>query len=134
MAVHRFGSIVLMVLGLAAPAYAQLDPTEGLGGGAYQDENAKAAKAYRQGVKFRQRAEKATEAAEREQLYKQALEKFHESAAQLENFDARLAMGEVYLALGDKDEALKACNMAKALKPRNERAKKCFADAGGVEG
>ncbi len=134
MAVHRYGSIALMILGLAAPAAAQLDPTESIGGGAYQDEVAKAAKTYRQGAKLRQKAEKATDAAEREALYKQAIAKFHESAAQTENFDARLAMGEVYLALGDKHEALKACSMAKALKPRNEKAKKCFTDAGGVEG
>ena len=43
-------------------------------------------------------------------------------------------MGEVYLALGDKAEALKACTVAKTLKPRNDKAKKCFTDAGGVEG
>lgn len=134
MAVHRYGSILLMVLGLAAPAYGQLDPTCSIGGGSYQDETAKAAKTLRQGAKLRQKAEKATDATEREQLYKQALVKFHVSTAQTETFDARLAMGEVYLALGDKGEALKACTMAKALKPRNERAKKCFADAGGVEG
>ena len=134
MRVHRYGGILLMVLGLAAPAYGQLDPTCSIGGGSYQDETAKAAKTYRQGVKFQKKAEKATDAAEREALYEQALEKFHESAAQTETFDARLAMGEVYLTLGDKGEALKACTVAKTLKPRNERAKKCFADAGGVEG
>jgi tetratricopeptide (TPR) repeat protein len=136
MAVQRYGSIALMVLALAlaTPAYGQLDPTESIGGGAYQDETAKAAKTYRQGVKFQKKAEKATDPAEREALYKQALAKFHESAAQTETFDARLAMGEVYLVLGDKEQALKACTVAKTLKPRNERAKKCFTDAGGVEG
>lgn len=131
MATHRYAIVVLVVLGLAAPAYAQLDPTESMGSGSYQDEHAKAAKAYRQGLKFRQRAEKATEAAEREELYRKALEKFHESAGYVENFDARLALGEVYLALGNTEEALMACTRAKALKPRNDRAKKCFTDAGG---
>ncbi len=111
MAANRFASVVLIVLGFCAPAAGQIDagtPLTGLGGGSYQDENARAAKAYRQGLKFRQRAEKAAEAAEREELYKQALAKYYESAGYVENFDARLAMGEVYLALGDKVQARKA--------------------------
>ena len=136
MAIHRFGNLALMflVLGLSATVYGQIDPGNPLesgGSGTYQSAEAKAAKAYRQGMKFRQRAEKAAAAAEREALYKRALEKFYESTGHVENFDARLAMGEVHLALANKPEALKACGIAKFLKPRNDEARVCYEAAGG---
>jgi hypothetical protein len=136
---NRFASVALTVLflGLAGTAGAQIDPMGSLAGegsGSYQDENSKAAKAYRQGLKFRKRAESVTDPAEREALYKKALDKFYESAGHVENFDARLAMGEVYLALDDKHEAAKACSIAKLLKPKNEKALACFTAAGGEAG
>jgi hypothetical protein len=40
-------------------------------------------------------------------------------------------MGEVHLALGNKPEAVKACSVARALKPRNDEARQCFEAAGG---
>ncbi len=136
MASNRSGSLVLatvLFLALGGAAGAQIDPMGSLAGegsGSYQNPDAKAAKAYRQGMKFRQKAEKSTDPAERAELYKKALDKLYESAGHVENFDARLAIGEVQLALDNKPEAAKSCGIAKSLKPKNEAARKCFEAAG----
>jgi cytochrome c-type biogenesis protein CcmH/NrfG len=45
------------------------------------------------------------------------------------HYDGYLALGQVYMALGENESAFDACSHASAMKPNDERAKSCAEQA-----
>lgn len=109
------------VIGHAQPG--QVLSTDGMG--SYKDPVQRAADHYNRGVRAMRKAEKETDAAKRAKLYEKAKEELSKAVGYDANFDATLALGQVYLALGRKVEAGSACARALGLKPNNESAKSC---------
>jgi tetratricopeptide (TPR) repeat protein len=122
-------SLVLAVL-IATPALkAQMNaPTEIIGSYRHTPEQ-KAMDAYGRGVKLKKKAEGEQDAEKRQKLYLKAKDEFSKSAGYQANYDAYLALGQVYLALGQRESAQDACLHAQGLKPGNETAKSCIEEA-----
>lgn len=113
------------VLGHAQPG--NVLNTDGMG--SYRDPIQKAADHYNRGVRAKRKAENEKDAGKRAKLYEKAREELAKAAGYEANFDASLALGQVYLALGRQVEAGSACGRALSLKPNNESAKACVNDA-----
>lgn len=112
-------------LGGAAAVHAQgTFSTDGMGN-TYKDPVYRSADHYNRGVKAMRKAEKAKEPADRTKLYEKAKEELSKAVGLDPNFDATLALGQVYLALGKPESALSSCVRALALKPKNELAQAC---------
>jgi hypothetical protein len=116
----------VLVLTLAAPVlHAQSgELTGGMGGAA--DPVAQAATAYSRGMQSKRQAEAETDPQKKAKLYGKAKDELTKSVRLQRNFDALLALGQVYLALGKKPFALDACTGAQAMKPADEAAKACI--------
>jgi tetratricopeptide (TPR) repeat protein len=113
------------VLGHAQPG--SVLSTDGMG--SYRDPIQRAVDHYNRGVRAKRKAENETDAAKRLKLYEKAKEELGKAVGYNPSFDAMLALGQVYLALGRKPEAESACGQAIALKPGNEAAKACAEEA-----
>jgi tetratricopeptide (TPR) repeat protein len=123
-------SVLVLGLGLAASAaFAQGSVITESMGGTYKDPVQRAADAYSRGARFKAKAEEAKEPRDKAKQYARAKEELVKSIGYTENFDALLALGQVYLALGQKPSALSSCAKAQAYKPNNEAAKACVAEA-----
>ncbi|HEV8580270.1 MAG TPA: tetratricopeptide repeat protein [Thermoanaerobaculia bacterium] len=116
-----------LVLPLAVAAQVPT-PTESMGS-YYHTPEQKAMDAYGRGIKLKKKAEAAKEPAVQTKLYLKAKEELSKSAGYVPNYDAYLALGQVYLALGKQESALDACNHAQSLKPSDEAAKGCMTEA-----
>lgn len=117
-----------LALGGAAIGQAQTGVLSTDGMGSYKDPVQRAADHYNRGVRAKRKADNETDVAKRTRLYEKAREEL-EKAIGYDNFDASLALGQVYLALGRKPEAELACSRALAFKPNNESAKACMNEA-----
>lgn len=113
------------VLGHAQPG--SILTTDGMG--TYRDPVQRAANHYNRGVRAMHKAEKETDPAKRTKLYEKAKEELSKAVSYEPSFDATLALGQVYLALGRHVEAGSACARALGLKPSNELATTCMNDA-----
>jgi hypothetical protein len=123
-----FATVIALTLGRLAAAQTGMGiPTDAMG--RYRSEEEKSVTAYARGAKARRGAERATDAQERRKLYLRAKEEFSKAGALHPNFDAYLALGEVYLALGEAASAEDACLCARRLKPGNETADRCIKSA-----
>ena len=118
-----------LILGGTAIGYAQSSILSTDGMGSYKDPVQRAADHYNRGVRAKRKAENETDAAKRAKLYEKAKEELGKAVGFDPNFDATLALGQVYLALGRKLEAENACSRALSLKPDNEGAKACVTEA-----
>ena len=117
-----------LALGGAAAGHAQgVLSTDGMG--SYRDPVQRAADHYNRGVRAKRKAENETDAAKRTKLYEKAKEELAKAIGYTPSFDATLALGQVYLALDKKPEAEASCSRALALKPNNEAATACIAQA-----
>jgi tetratricopeptide (TPR) repeat protein len=117
-----------LVFGGAVIGHAQTSVLSTDGMGSYKDPVQRAADHYNRGVRAKRKAENETNPAKRVKLYEKAKEEL-EKAMGYDNFDASLALGQVYLALGRKPEAELACSRALSFKPNNESAKTCMTEA-----
>ncbi len=123
-------SVLTLALGLAASAaFAQGSVLTEQMGGSYKDPVQRAADAYSRGARFKAKAEQEKEPKDKAKQYARAKEEFAKSIGYQENFDALLALGQVYLALGQKRPALESCTRARAYKPNDEAAKACATEA-----
>ena len=117
-----------LLLGGAVIGHAQgVLSTDGMG--SYKDPVQRAADHYNRGVRAMRKAENETDAAKRTKLYEKAKEELAKAIGYEPSFDATLALGQVYLALGKKPEAESSCSRALGLKPNNEDAKACVTEA-----
>jgi tetratricopeptide (TPR) repeat protein len=119
-----------LVLGGAVIGHAQpgnVLNTDGMG--SYRDPIQRAADHYNRGVRAKRKADNETDAAKRARLLEKAKEELGKAVGYDANFDSTLALGQVYLALGQKPSAESACSRALSLKPNNETAKTCVTEA-----
>jgi len=125
-----FAFLALATL-IATPALkAQMSsvPTESMGSYIHTPEQ-KAMDSYGRGVKLKRKAEGEQDAEKRKKLYLKAKDELSKSAGYHANYDAYLALGQVYLALGERGSAQDACLHAQGLKPSDEAAKSCIEEA-----
>jgi tetratricopeptide (TPR) repeat protein len=116
---------------MAAPAlFAQFSsvPTETMGSHMKSPEE-KAMLEYGHGLKDRKKADAEKDHDKKMKLYERAKDEFSKSVGYTPNYDAFLALGQVYLALGRQESALDACTHAQAMKPSSEEAKSCLEEA-----
>jgi cytochrome c-type biogenesis protein CcmH/NrfG len=103
-------------------------PTESMGSHLKTPEE-KALNEYARGVKDKQKAEQEQDHDKKMKLYMRAKDEFSKSVGYQGHYDGYLALGQVYLALGQKESALDACSHAQAMKPNSEEAKSCIGEA-----
>ncbi|HEY0554904.1 MAG TPA: hypothetical protein VGG20_11600 [Thermoanaerobaculia bacterium] len=116
---------------LIAPALrAQMSsvPTESMGSHIKTPEE-KALIEYARGVKDRQKAEKEQDHDKKMKLYTRAKDEFSKSVGYQGHYDGYLALGQVFLALGQRQPAREACEQALALKAHSEQAQACIQEA-----
>lgn len=122
-------AVVTLTLALALAGGAAVraqNPISSEGMGIYKEPINRAADHYNRGVRAMRKAEKAKEPAEKRKLYERAKEELGKAVGIDANFDATLALGQVYLALGQKESAASSCVRALALKPKNAEAQACM--------
>ncbi len=132
--VHPLAATLLAAasLGIAPPAArAQLsNVTESFGH--YDDATTKASNCYGRGARALKKAQKQLAAGDAEksrESFLRAKEEFSKAVGfQAGYYEALLGLGQVYLALGQKESALDACAQALAAKPNDPEAQSC-ADA-----
>jgi tetratricopeptide (TPR) repeat protein len=126
---RKLASFALAAL-IASPALLAQNPvpTETMGSYMKSPEQ-KAMECYGRGVKLKKKAEGEESAEKKAKLYAKAKEEFSKSVGYLGNYDGYLALGQVYLKLGQKESALDACAHAQGLKPNDEAAKSCLEEA-----
>ena len=110
-----------------APQFGPGSPTAGMG--RMDSPEQKAVAAYSRGIKAKKKAEKEPEPTKKAQLYEKAKEELSKSLGYQQSYDALIAIGQVYLALGRNESALDACLHAQSLKPKDEPAKSCIEEA-----
>ena len=89
----------------------------------------KSAAACSRGLRAKKKAEEEKDPQKKEKLYLKAKEDLLKAAGYQPNFDAYLALGQIYLALGKPESAESACVQAQTLKPKNEAAQSCLQEA-----
>ncbi|HSS52799.1 MAG TPA: hypothetical protein VLX28_27975 [Thermoanaerobaculia bacterium] len=97
--------------------------------GRYHSAEEKAMASYSKGVTLKKKAEQETDLAKKAKLYEKAKEELSKSLGYVPNYDGYLALGQVYLALGQRDSALNVCVQAQSLKPTDQPAKSCIEEA-----
>jgi len=84
---------------------------------------------YAHGLKDKKKADEEQDHDKKMKLYKRAKDEFSKSVGYVGNYDGYLALGQVYLALGERGSALDACTHALGMKPHSEEAQQCVLDA-----
>jgi len=127
MKTHR---LLVLALWLGVPFLASSQPpiTEAMGSYDHTPEQ-KAMESYARGMKLKRKAEGEKDPEKQAKLFLKAQEELSMSVGYQANFDAYLALGQVYMALGQKESAFDACSHAQAMKPNDERAKSCAEEA-----
>ena len=93
---------------LASPQFGV--PTESMG--RYRSTEEKATDCYSRGMKLKRKAEGEKDPAKQSKLYLKAKEELSRSVGYVGNYDGYLALGQVYLAMGNRESALDACGRA----------------------
>ena len=126
---RKIATFALAVLMTTSVLYAQLQGmTESMGGHIKSPEE-KAMQEYAHGLKDRKKGNEEQDHDKKMKLYRRAKDEFSKSVGYQGNYDAYLALGQVYLLLGEHGSALDACTHAVAEKPNSEEAKSCVAEA-----
>ena len=125
-----------LALLIAVPSVAGASPAPQFGPGISSDgmgrmdtPEQKSAAACSRGLRTKKKAEEEKDPQKREKLYLKAKEDLLKAAGYQPNFDAYLALGQIYLALGKPESAESACVQAQTLKPKNEAAEGCLQEA-----
>jgi tetratricopeptide (TPR) repeat protein len=125
----KLAAFALVAL-MAAPALtAQMGvPTESMGGRLKSPEE-KSLDAYARGVKAMKKAKGETDHDKQMKLYTRAKDEFSKSVGYTGHYDGYLALGQAFLALGQRQSALEACTQARSMKPSSEEAQGCVLEA-----
>lgn len=132
--------VAVLTLGLAIPAQAQFgSPTGDRGvasndsfGGHYKDPQQKAADHLAKGLRFKNKADKETDATKKAKLLDKALAEFQSSNALHANHDALLGIGQIAIEKGNRKAAMDACWQALGLKKDSPNASACYEEAKGL--
>jgi len=103
---------------------AQNLPTEIIGSH-YHDPDEKAAESYSRGMKAKRKAEGESDPEKKKKLLLKAKDELSRSIGYVRNFDALLALGQVYLALNVPQSAQDSCQLALGYKRDNVDAQAC---------
>lgn len=126
----RILALILLLGGAAAAGYAQAGPfSTDIGGSPYKDDSQRAADHYARGIRFKGKAEKENAPDKQAKLYEKAREELVKSIGLDSSYDALLALGQVYLRLGNAFSSLEACSQALQFRPHDEAASTCVSDA-----
>ena len=121
--------IILLLGGLAPNGQAQNPLNTGAMGSRYKDDAELASEHLARGVRAKAKAEKEKDAAKKAKLYEKAKAELLKSVGLDSSYDGLMALGQVYLALGQASPALDACSQAQAFRPGDEPARKCMEEA-----
>jgi hypothetical protein len=132
--------VAVLTLGLAIPASAQFgSPTgdRGVGtntdfGGNYKDPQVKSADHLARGLRFKDKADKETDAKKKAKLLDKAWAEFQSSNALQPNHDALVAIGMMSIERGNRKGAMDACWYALGLKKDSPSASACYEEAKGM--
>jgi cytochrome c-type biogenesis protein CcmH/NrfG len=122
--------LTLLILGLLTTAslYAQRPITEGIGSYVKSPEE-KAMELYGRGMRAKRKAEGEKDPEKQAKLYLKAKEDISKAMGYAASYDGFLALGQVYLALGQSGSGLDACTRSLSLKPGNAEAQSCVETA-----
>ena len=137
---EKLCAVAILTLGLAVPASAQFgSPTgdRGVGsndsfGGNYKDPQTKAADHLAKGLRFKDKANKETDAKKKAKLLDKAWAEFQSSNALHPNHDALVALGQISIERGNRKSAMDACWQALGLKKDSPAASACYEEAKGL--
>jgi tetratricopeptide (TPR) repeat protein len=125
----KLAAFVLVALMSAPVLTAQMGvPTESMGGHMKSPEE-KALDAYARGVKAMQKAAEEKDHDKQMKLYTRAKDEFSKSVGFKGHYDGYLALGQAFLALGQRQSALEACTQAQSMKTGSAEAKSCMQQA-----
>ena len=119
----------LLILSLAMTSSLFAAPQTEIIGSYYKGPEQKAMECYGRGVRAKKKAEAEKEPAKQAKLYLKAKEELSKSVGYQAHYDGYLALGQVYLAMGQNESGLDACSHAQAYKPNSEEAKSCMEEA-----
>jgi tetratricopeptide (TPR) repeat protein len=132
---RTFAASALALL-LAAPAVVGASPSPQFGPGISTDAmgrmdspEQKSMAACSRGLRGKKKAEEEKDPQKKIKLYEKAKEDLLKAAGYQPNFDAYLALGQIYLALGKPESAQSACLQAQSLKPKDQAASSCVEEA-----
>ena len=121
-------AVVLFALGATLCRAQGSLPSEGIGSYVKSPEQ-KAMEAYSRGLRAKRKADgEANEEKKRKNLLK-AKDELSKSVGYFMHYDGCLALGEVYLALGQAEAAEDSCTHALQLKPGDPPATSCVQEA-----
>jgi tetratricopeptide (TPR) repeat protein len=126
----KLASFALIALMSSSAVMAQFAPvpTETMGSHMKSPEE-KALDCYGRGVKLMKKAKGETDHDKQVKLYTKAKDEFSKSVGYTGHYDGYLALGQAFLALGQRQSALEACTQARSMKPNAEEAQACVLDA-----
>lgn len=132
-------AVLTLGLAVAAPAAAQFGSplgergvTNDTFGGNYKDPQQKAADHLAKGLRFKDKADKETDARKKAKLMDKAVAEFKSSNALHSNHDALLALGLIAIERGDRREAMNSCWQALGLRKDSPGANDCYERAKGM--
>ena len=133
-------AVLTLGLAVAAPADAQFgSPTGDRGvasndsfGGHYKDPQVKAADHLAKGLRFKEKADKETDAKKKAKLMEKAVAEFKSSTALHPNHDALVALGLIAIEQGNRREAMNNCWQALGLRKDSPAANDCYEQAKGL--
>jgi tetratricopeptide (TPR) repeat protein len=125
-------ALPLLAPAFSSPAHAQNGPTEIIGSH-YRGPAERSAEAYSRGAKAKRKAEGETDPAKQKKGFERAKKELLQAVSfEPNNFDALLALGQVYLALEDAQPGRESCSRALGLRPSHADAKSCVEQASAV--
>jgi hypothetical protein len=133
-------AVAVLTLGLAVPASAQFgSPLGDRGvasndsfGGNYKDPQVRAADHLAKGLRFKDKADKETDAKKKAKLLEKAKAEFQSSNALHPNHDALVGIGQLAIEQGNRKAAMDACWQALGLKNGSPVASACYEEAKGM--
>lgn len=135
---RKLFAIVILMLGLAmaVPADAQFGSPlgdRGVGndsfGGNYKDPQQKSADHLAKGLRFKDKADKETDARKKAKLLDKARAELQSSNALHPNHDALVALGLIAIENGNRSLAMDSCWQALGLKKDSPTASTCYEQA-----
>lgn len=128
----------LLVLGtaVAVPVQAQFNgplgdrgPTNESFSGDYKTQEHRSAAHLSRAIRYKEKAATETDVKKQRKLLEKAKSELQSSIALQRNYDASVALGEVFIALGNPASAVDACSQALVFKPADANATKCVETA-----
>lgn len=121
-------ALIALISSPAVMAQFAAVPTETMGSHMRGPEE-KALDCYGRGVKLMKKAKGETDHDKQMKLYTKAKDEFSKSVGYQGHYDGYLALGQAFLALGQRQSALEACTQARSMKPNSEQAQACVLEA-----